>query len=35
MDQFTIAFIDMTPAGGRLAMMWDRTLATVPFTFGR
>jgi len=35
MDQFTIAFIDMTPAGGRLAMMWDRTLATVPFTFSR
>jgi hypothetical protein len=35
MDQFTIAFIDMTPAGGRLAMMWDRTLATVPFTIGR
>jgi hypothetical protein len=35
MDQFTIAFIDMTPTGGTLAMMWDRTLATVPFTFGR
>ena len=35
MDQFTIAFIDMTPAGGTLAFMWDRTLATVPFTFGR
>ncbi len=33
MDQFTIAFIDMTPTGGTLAMMWDRTLATVPFTF--
>jgi hypothetical protein len=35
MDQFTIAFIDMTPAGGKLAMMWDKTVATVPFTFGR
>ena len=35
MDQFTIAFVDMTPAGGKLAMMWDRTLATAPFTFGR
>ena len=35
MDQFTIAFTDMTPTGGTLAMMWDRTLATVPFSFGR
>jgi len=35
MDQFTIAFVDMTPAGGKLAMMWDRTLATAPFTFGK
>jgi len=35
MDQFTIAFIDMTPTGGKLAMMWDTTLATVPFTIGR
>ncbi len=34
-EQFTIAFIDMTSTGGTLAMMWDRTLATVPFTFGR
>jgi hypothetical protein len=34
-EQFTIAFLDMTPAGGTLAMMWDRTLATAPFTFGR
>ena len=34
-EQFTIAFIDMTPTGVTLAMMWDRTLATVPFTFGR
>jgi hypothetical protein len=35
MDQFTIAFTDMSPTGGTLAMMWDRTLATVPFTVGR
>jgi hypothetical protein len=35
MDQFTIAFTDMSPTGGTLAMMWDRTLATVPFSFGR
>ena len=35
MDQFTIAFTDMSPAGGTLAMMWDRTQATVPFTVGR
>ena len=35
MDQFTIAFVDMTPGGGTLTMMWDTTLATVPFTVGR
>jgi hypothetical protein len=35
MDQFTIAFIDMTPTGGKLAMMWDKTMASAPFTFGR
>jgi hypothetical protein len=35
MDQFTIAFVDMTPGGGTLTMMWDTTLATAPFTFGR
>ncbi len=31
MDQFTIAFTDMTADGGTLAMMWDKTIATVPF----
>jgi hypothetical protein len=30
-DQFTIAFLDVTSHAGRLAMMWDTTLATVPF----
>ena len=34
MDQFTIAFIDMTAVDGRLAMMWDKTMATVPFKVG-
>jgi hypothetical protein len=32
MDQFTIAFVDVTDAGGRLALMWDTTIASVPFT---
>ncbi len=27
--------IDMTPAAGKLAMMWDTTLATAAFSFGR
>ena len=31
-DQFTIAFVDMTAKGGTLAMAWDKTVATVPFT---
>jgi hypothetical protein len=34
MDQFTIAFIDMTADGGKLAMMWDKTMASVPFKVG-
>lgn len=31
-DQFTIGFVDMTDAGGKLAMGWDKTAAVVPFT---
>lgn len=31
-DEFTIAFVDMTKTGGRLAVMWDKTLATVAFS---
>lgn len=34
MDQFTIAFIDMTSVDGKLAMMWDKTMATVSFKVG-
>ena len=34
MDEFTIAFIDMTADGGKLAMMWDKTFASVPFKAG-
>ena len=34
MDQFTIAFIDMGADGGRLAMMWDKTMATASFKVG-
>ena len=34
-DQFTIAFVDMTPVGGTLTMMWDTTLAKAPFALGR
>jgi hypothetical protein len=33
-DQFTIAFVDMTGDGGRLAMMWDKTMASVVFKAG-
>jgi hypothetical protein len=33
-DEFTIAFIDMAADGGELAMMWDKTIATVPFKVG-
>jgi hypothetical protein len=34
MDQFTIAFIDMTADGGTLALMWDKTMATASFKSG-
>jgi hypothetical protein len=33
-DQFTIGFIDMTQGGGKLAMWWEKTVATVAFTVG-
>src|SRR5512136_2115715 len=34
MDQFTIAFIDVTADSGKLAMMWDTTMAVAPFKVG-
>jgi hypothetical protein len=34
MEQFTIGFIDMTQGGGKLAMWWEKTVATVAFTVG-
>jgi hypothetical protein len=33
-DQFTISFVDMTQSGGKLALWWERALATVAFTVG-
>jgi hypothetical protein len=34
-DQFTIAFVDMTDSGGRLSMAWDTTVAIVGFSFAQ
>jgi hypothetical protein len=34
-DQFTIGFADMTDAGGKLAMVWEKTGAVVPFTVAK
>ena len=34
MEEFTISFTDMTADGGKLAMMWDRTIAAVAFKVG-
>ena len=31
-EQFTIAFIDMTDAGGKLSMLWEKTVATAAFS---
>jgi len=32
MDQMTWSFIDMSNNGGRLAIMWDKVMAAVPFS---
>jgi Protein of unknown function (DUF2911) len=34
-DQLTWAFTDMSDAGGNLAIMWDRVMASVAFTVGK
>jgi len=34
-DQFTIAFADMSDKGGKLAMVWEKTGAVVPFSIGQ
>jgi len=30
-EQLTWQFVDMTDAGGALAIVWDKTMASVPF----
>lgn len=35
MDQLVRVFTDMSDAGGKLALMWDRVMATVPFAVKR
>ena len=34
-DQLTWAFLDMSDAGGTLAIEWDKTMASVPFSVGK
>ena len=34
-DQFTIAFINVTDSGGTLAMTWENTQATCPFSLAQ
>jgi hypothetical protein len=34
-DQLSWEFLDMTNTGGRIALMWERELASVPFTIGK
>ena len=33
-EQLTWAFTDMTEGGGKLTIIWDKTVASVPFTVG-
>jgi hypothetical protein len=35
MDQLAWEFVDMTDSGGKLALMWDKTMATTAFTIGK
>ena len=35
MEQLTWAFLDMTDAGGTMAIMWDRQMASVPFAIAQ
>jgi hypothetical protein len=35
MDEFLIAFVDVTIDSGKLMMMWDKTMAMAPFTVGK
>ena len=30
-EQLSWQFLDVTPEGGRLALLWDRQMASVPF----
>ncbi len=34
-DQLTWSFTDMTDAGGKMTIMWDKTVASVPFSVGQ
>jgi hypothetical protein len=35
MDQLAWEFLDMSASGGRLAILWDKKLASVPFTVAK
>jgi hypothetical protein len=34
LDQLTISFVDVTRTGGKLAIAWENTVATVEFRVG-
>ena len=34
-EQLMWTFLEMTDNGGRMAIMWDKTMGSVPFTLGR
>jgi hypothetical protein len=34
-DQLTWNFADMSDAGGKITLMWDKTIASVPFTIAK
>jgi hypothetical protein len=35
MEQLTWAFTDMSETGGKITIMWDKSVASVPFKVGQ
>ena len=33
-EELTWSFVDMSDAGGKMAIMWDKVMASVPFKIG-
>jgi hypothetical protein len=34
-DELTWSFVDMSDSGGKMAIMWDKQMASIPFKVGK